>query len=180
MMKLIKHTTAIWTISDFLEKDICTGLISKVEVSGLADASKAMPDGDKPFGQTNRVLFSNKAFAGVVWAKLKKYAPPFAQDFMPVGVNEQFRLYKYFTGQVFPKHRDASFTINTRERSFYSLLVYCNDDFEGGETSFDDMLIRPQTGTAVIFPHHLEHTGTVVTVGNKYVLRSDIIYRRMR
>jgi len=36
----------------------------------------------------------------------------------------------------FAPHSDGSFVRNENEMSFYSYLVYLNDDFEGGETSF--------------------------------------------
>ena len=57
-------------------------------------------------------------------------------------------------------------------------MIYLNEEFEGGETSFDDVTIRPKTGTALCFIHELKHEGCPVKNGIKYALRSDIIYKK--
>jgi len=49
---------------------------------------------------------------------------------------------------------------------------------EGGATNFKDISIKPETGMALIFKHELLHEGAKVTAGLKYVLRSDVMYRR--
>jgi len=56
-------------------------------------------------------------------------------------------------------------------------MIYLNDNYEGGETTFNDLTIRPQQGMALVFLHDLEHEGSVVRQGVKYVLRSDIMFR---
>ncbi len=87
-----------------------------------------------------------------------------------------------------------------RQMSFITLLIYLNDDFEGGETgywlNFDtgteetnrkhqcnfaggcdrqdhDIVIQPVQGTALISDHNLFHEGLPPTKGTKYVLRTD-------
>ena len=68
-------------------------------------------------------------------------------------------------------------------RSQTTLMIYLNDTCAGGETSFfhedgDEFLrVRPQTGMALCFPHHIKHEGCIVTEGQKYVLRTDILYK---
>lgn len=56
-------------------------------------------------------------------------------------------------------------------------MIYLNDDFEGGETTFPGLWIAPKQGTALIFMHHLYHSGREVTKGIKYVLITDVMYR---
>ena len=56
-------------------------------------------------------------------------------------------------------------------------MIYLNDDFEGGETSFDTISIKGEKGMMLIFLHSLSHEGKEVTKGIKYVLRTDIMYR---
>jgi hypothetical protein len=58
-------------------------------------------------------------------------------------------------------------------------MIYLNDDFEGGETTFPEFLIRPEQGMALIFNHDVYHSGREVTRGTKYVLRTDVMYRLM-
>jgi hypothetical protein len=50
-----------------------------------------------------------------------------------------FRVYKYLPGQQFKMHRDGSYERNENEKSFYTFLIYLNDDFEGGETEFENL-----------------------------------------
>ena len=59
-------------------------------------------------------------------------------------------------------------------------MVYLNEGFEGGETLFfvePEVVIRPQTGAALIFQHPIIHEGSEVTAGVKYVVRTDLMYR---
>ena len=56
-------------------------------------------------------------------------------------------------------------------------MIYLNDTYLGGATTFDKVVIQPKQGTALIFQHDLEHEGTAVDKGIKYVLRTDIMFR---
>jgi hypothetical protein len=53
-----------------------------------------------------------------------------------------------------------------------------NEGFDGGETEFEAQSIVPKTGHALLFEHRLRHQGAEVTAGTKYVLRSDVMFRR--
>ena len=67
-------------------------------------------------------------------------------------------------------------------------MVYLNDDFEDGTTSFsvneigvapDGVLrVTPKKGMALLFHHPVVHRGDPVTARRKYVLRTDVMYRR--
>ena len=58
-------------------------------------------------------------------------------------------------------------------------MIYLNDNFEGGATSFDDTIIKPKKGAALCFIHEQKHEGSPVITGIKYVLRSDVMYRKL-
>lgn len=53
-----------------------------------------------------------------------------------------------------------------------------NEIFEGGETAFENLTIQPKTGTALCFLHEIKHEGCPINKGIKYVLRSDVMYRK--
>ena len=57
-------------------------------------------------------------------------------------------------------------------------MIYLNEGMEGGATKFHGLKVKPKTGMALIFAHKIGHEGEVITNGVKYVLRSDIMYRR--
>jgi hypothetical protein len=77
-----------------------------------------------------------------------------------------------------------------------TFLLYLNDDFEGGCTTFytpgpagvlEARGVRPQVGSVLVFPHgeqlgagcgYLVHEGSIVTKGAKYVMRTDVLYLR--
>jgi hypothetical protein len=57
-------------------------------------------------------------------------------------------------------------------------MIYLNDDFLGEETKFDDISVHPKTGTALCFIHEQKHEGMPILSHAKYVLRSDVIYKK--
>jgi hypothetical protein len=87
------------------------------------------------------------------------------------------------------------------QMSYMTLLIYLNDDFEGGETGFwtqhdvqgkkehcrflrgvedkpHQVVIEPVKGRGLISDQNLLHEGMPPTSGIKYVLRTDIIHER--
>jgi hypothetical protein len=58
------------------------------------------------------------------------------------------------------------------------LRVYLNEGFEGGETIVDQTRIEPRQGLALFFGHRILHKGMPVIAGRKYVLRTDVMFRR--
>ena len=55
-------------------------------------------------------------------------------------------------------------------------MIYLNDNFKGGETRFNNLIVAPKKGSALVFYHYLEHEGAEVLQGIKYVLRTDIMF----
>jgi len=143
----------------------------------------------KDVRNNHRVMFDDVDRAQNLYRRLSPHlALRFKTIWEPVGVNERLRLYRYDVGQKFDWHLDGSFERPTGERSFFTFMVYLNDDFEGGATSFTnvqrristgDMLrVTPKTGMALLFHHPILHRGDPVIAGRKYVLRTDVMYGR--
>ncbi len=177
-MKLIKEAINVWAIENFLDLETCNDLITEMESTGYFEESLYASPIEKKFDITNRLFFKSEEFAEIIWNNIKEYVPrKYHERYTSIGVNEQFRLYKYFKGQVFESHQDSPCIRNENERSFYSLLIYFNDNFKGGETIFENLSIKPKVGKAVFFPHTLIHSGALVIEGSKYILRTDIMYR---
>jgi predicted 2-oxoglutarate/Fe(II)-dependent dioxygenase YbiX len=126
--------------------------------------------------------------AGLIWKRVATSVSKALPEKEALGVNERLRFYRYDAGQAFPAHTDGCFERSAQERSLLTLLVYLNQDFEGGGTviwkSEEEMKkarpgaeFLPRTGTALIFAHGLWHEGRPVTRGRKYVLRTDVMFR---
>ncbi len=170
----------IWTIDNFLSVKECEDLIILSENLGYVEAEVSLNSGSKMLKSIRnnyRLLYQDFNLANLLWEKLKYYCPKQIENQNVVGLNEQFRFYKYELNQRFKKHKDGSFKRNEFESSRITFMIYLNEDFEGGETSFDEQVIKPTTGKALCFFHELKHEGCALIKGVKYVLRSDIMYR---
>lgn len=179
-MKLTKHSEYILTVEEFWSNEKCNEFINNSEVIGYEPALVQTESGQKRvegLRNNQRILFTDKVLATQIWEKLKEYAPYQLGNSFSVGLNEMFRFYKYEAGQEFKKHRDQSYIRNELEASYFTFMIYLNDGFEGGETTFNELIISPRKGMALIFFHDLEHEGSKIISGQKYVLRTDIMYK---
>jgi predicted 2-oxoglutarate/Fe(II)-dependent dioxygenase YbiX len=143
----------------------------------------------KDVRNNDRVMIDDPARALALYQRLSDdLAPRFQRTWTRVAFNERLRLYRYDIGQQFDWHRDGYFQRPNGERSFFTFMVYLNDDFDGGATSLSDdgfgfpggmLRITPAKGMGLLFHHPILHRGDPVTTGHKYVLRTDVMYRRV-
>jgi predicted 2-oxoglutarate/Fe(II)-dependent dioxygenase YbiX len=94
------------------------------------------------------------------------------------GLFSPLRVYRYHPGQHFGLHQDQSYRRDDGARSLLTLMVYLDDDFEGGETDFPEQgeRVAPARGDGLWFQHMVLHAGRAVTRGVKHVLRTDVLY----
>lgn len=174
----------IGTVRDALSPARCAALIRSAEAVGFTDAPITTPLGFvmAPEVRNNtRVMVDQPAFAAELWARLGPQVPARPGPWEAVGLNERLRFYRYEPGQRFAWHRDGAFARDPREASRLTLMLYLNDGFEGGQTDFDvepALSVRPEAGTALFFAHGVRHQGAAVVRGVKYVLRTDVMFRR--
>src|SRR5262249_31531233 len=157
----------------FWTAEQCDAFISKSEHIGYEAATIDTERGQRvvdTIRNNQRILYSDVELANNIWKQAEKCIPAQLGNSVAIGLNELFRCYRYEPGQQFKRHRDQSFIRNDTEASYYTFMIYLNDDYEGGDTSFEQVSIQPQKGTALIFLHSLEHSGSEVTRGIKYVL----------
>ncbi|CAM1343716.1 prolyl hydroxylase family protein [Tenacibaculum amylolyticum] len=173
----------VFLIEDFLSEDECFEYLLQFQTSEFEEAKIAI-DGsqvmNKNIRNNDRHIFFDKSLANSLWNRVQKFLPQRVGFYEALELNEMFRVYKYTQGQRFKMHIDGSFKRNLNEESLYSFLIYLNDDFEGGATEFRKLFtVTPKKGMALIFRHRLRHEGKEVTSGVKYVLRTDIMYKRI-
>ena len=179
-MKSIVLAKDIYLIKDFLSPEKCNEFIRSSENIGFGAATIETDNGPRVVDHirnNSRVLYKDLNLAEELWMTLEPEAPKSIGESRAIGLNELFRFYKYHPGQQFRKHRDQSFVRNNLEASYYTFMIYLNDNFRGGETRFNNCVVAPEAGAALIFYHQLEHEGSEVLEGVKYVLRTDIMYR---
>lgn len=170
-------------IDGFWNKQRCQGYIEWADSHGFEEASINMGRGkqimNKEVRNNERIIFEDQKLADIMWAEIEQVVPKETEYGYAIGLNERFRFYRYLPGMQFKAHKDGSFIRSINEWSSYTLLIYLNEVQKGGETLFEGgHAIAPKTGRAVIFAHHLWHEGAEVLEGAKYVLRTDIMYRR--
>lgn len=89
-----------------------------------------------------------------------------------------YELLRYGTGQRFGVHCDQMAGRHEGARVL-SLLVYLNDDYEGGELWFprQQVTIKPQAGDVVLFPSNFcyPHEAREVRSGRKYAVVTWLI-----
>jgi len=116
-------------------------------------------------------------------------------------INPKWRCCKYYPGHYFGAHLDGMFILDDSHKSLLTIMIYLNpqsenkestteqdDGFTGGSTWFlngdygKEEEVVPRTGRGVVFyqdHHDYLHEGAPLLTGIKYIMRSDIIYRRI-
>ena len=144
------------------------------------------------YRNNDRLILNDESLAQQVLARLQGHIPKTrthdGSSWELAGLNSRFRGCRYQNGQNFTRHRDGAYSPNEETRSFLTVMFYLNDDreFEGGHTRFYEnrfcseiqLDVAPREGLAIIFDHDYWHDGQEVTSGTKYVLRTDVLYRR--
>ncbi len=176
-------TPGIFTIPHFLSEEECDFLIDFSEQRGYEEAAISMGSKQviqKEIRNNQRILYDDPKMAEGLWSRLKSYMPDTYGDMVPFGLNERLRFYKYSPGQEFKAHQDGRFIRNKLEWSLFTFMVYLNEGMQGGETKFLVGAVKPQKGMALVFRHSFVHEGCMLLDGVKYVIRSDVMYRKVK
>ena len=183
MRELDSSQPYIIKIPDVLSPDECGELIERIEALEPETATVNTSRGTRVDTETrnnDRVIFDDVRLAETLVERARDRAPVTIHGMTLVGANERFRCYRYRPGMRFAPHSDGAFYRDSNEWSQYTYLVYLNDQFEGGQTTFltePEIAIQPETGLGLLFQHPIIHEGSLVTSGVKYVARTDLMYR---
>lgn len=183
----------VFLIHDFMSAEECKRHINLSESKGYDEATITTLGGmvmRKDVRNNDRLMVDDPELAEELYERAKPFLPEEWFGWHPVGFNERFRYYRYAPGQRFHRHSDGYFGRSNGERSQFTFMIYLNEDFEGGKTTFLEnadpvtgkppLVVVPKTGCALVFFHHQLHEGGEVTRGHKYVLRTDIMHARNR
>ena len=203
--KIDEH--GVYHIRNILSSSQCKHIIGKAEKLNLQFCC---------YGEernNSRLVLFDKAFAKHLWNVISEPLKnvlgdekicPFGFDvtrgeWSLSGINEAMRLNRYSGKhkEHFAPHRDAPFCPNGDKRSLYTVLIYLNDDFLGGETvfhfpknlsvdlkgltiqeefqiqgsvftGFKHLTFSPKTGHAVVFKQNLIHEGCLLNSNGQY------------
>jgi predicted 2-oxoglutarate/Fe(II)-dependent dioxygenase YbiX len=178
----------VFIIEHFLSAEECARHIDRSEQAGYEAAPITTSSGFvmAPDVRSNaRVMIDDPGLAAELWERVSPFIPRNFPGWEPSGLNERFRYYRYDVAETFAPHYDGYYQRPNGERSKLTLMIYLNEGFEGGETNFFRsngalrLAVEPECGKALAFLHAQLHEGAPVTAGRKYVLRTDVMYRRV-
>ena len=188
MTKEVLDPDKVLVIHDFLSGEECAALIRRSE-DLLYEPGTVADVVIEEVHNNERVLVNDPLLTQDLFRRAEPFLPVVIEGHGLVGFNERWRFYRYRPGQTFKPHRDGSYLRpKSWEESQMTFMIYLNDGMTGGETRFfADMeqvvqqrpylSVQPKEGMALVFLHPIWHEGAVVHSGQKYVLRTDVMYK---
>jgi len=174
-------------IEDVFTKEECDKMIDISEKNGYHNIGKA----DNTFEdiylekrKSGRTIIDNDSLANNLYKKIYKYIPKKYNNKMVYGINNRFRFLKYNVGDYFARHRDNNYESPDGSISYITILIYLNDTYEGGFTTFfkdpDDLsgcILKPKIGMICLIDQSIGHEVNSLIKGIKYVVRTEIMYK---
>lgn len=178
----------VFEVPDFVTQQFCTQMISQASEIGFDAATITTEHGTgivETIRNNDRVIFDDPDMANTLWKKAQFLFTNTFKGHRAVGLNERFRVYRYGPGQFFDWHQDGEFRAPSGRRSLFTMMIYLSEACDGGGTSFadvfsphifDDFTIEPREGKALFFHHPLSHRGDPIVSGEKFALRTDVMF----
>lgn len=190
-----------FVLSGVLTPDECTQLLRAALAIGFSDDLPLEKQEPTRIGSCE--ILAEAHTLEPIWQRVRAHLPPTLEGCKLEGINARFRIFAYDEGGVYRPHIDGTWpgsgldadgrymhdSYGASVRSRLTFLIYLNEDFTGGETTFylpgptrlHAHRVKPQTGAVLCFPQSntasLLHEGSAVTRGRKYVIRTDVLYR---
>ena len=200
----------IVALRGFLAPHECRTLCDFIDRAPLANSSAAdrQPRKGEAYLDRQSLALVDEALSTAIWRRLRPHLPDPLDGRTPVGLHgdgrrgaaSQLKFYRYLRGHRFGQHVDQSWRGESiDEATEYTLLIYLNtaggearwegQPLVGGDTVFhataktECARVSPEAGMALLHAHGrrcLMHEAEEVTRGAKYLLRADVMYRRVR
>ena len=201
------HVPGLSLAQNVLSPAECKAIIAAGETVNFIPDAPIREDGESSVLAHNFYWVVDQTFHDTLWSRISPYVPASVSGRVARGVNRRFRVYRYVPGAEYRCHIDGAWPPSgilpddtyvydsspedIRQTSLFTFLMYLNDEFEGGETTFflpapkegrlNAYPVKPVMGSVAIFPHGeakgaLLHEGTGVRKGAKYIIRTDVEY----
>lgn len=168
-----QNVTDVFVIDDLLN------LGERVYFQKILDGADKTLRVDDRFRNNDRVTLQEPILAEKLFNRVTAVVELHDEEgFSPVGCNPRFHVYSYNTpGDQFTLHADQPYILDDTI-SFYTVLVYLSDDYEGGEVLLGGTeKFRARAGSALVFPHYILHGAAPLISGTRYTMRTDVMYR---
>ena len=199
-------------LKDVLVPSECEHIIAAAETLGFTPDAPVRAEGEESsILAHNFYWIIDTALGNKLWARVSNFVPKQVDGKKVRGLNRRFRVYRYVPGAEYRAHIDGAWPpsgispedtyiydsspADAKQSSLFTFLIYLNDEFEAGETTFflpsaregsmNAYSVKPVQGSVVLFPHgetegSLLHEGTGVrregVPSAKYVIRTDVLY----
>ncbi len=183
---------------------VIPGLFSVIECELLLNAEiknsfqKAIANYPTYYRNNDRFVVDSEELAKQLFVKVKPYLPEVIETNSDIQtengiwhlkeLNSRLRFCRYSANQYFNRHLDGVHYQNQTIQSKLTFMIYLNGaaEFGGGRTLFFKTKETteiwasyiPKQGDLIVFDHNVWHEGEMLTRGEKFVLRSDILYSR--
>jgi prolyl 4-hydroxylase len=172
-----QNVTDVFVIENFLSLQGCEQVLDYFQSS-----EKTLRVDDR-FRNNDRItMMGQYVRADRYFERVQKLVPLHTEEgFNPVGCNPRFHVYRYAeAGDQFTLHADQPYIMDDMI-SFYTVLIYLSDDYEGGEALIGGVeKLKLKAGTALVFPHYILHGAAPLVSGTRYTMRTDVMYRSDR
>ncbi|KAK4703728.1 hypothetical protein P7C70_g2489, partial [Phenoliferia sp. Uapishka_3] len=195
-------------LADVLTLEECKKIIGSAESVGFVPDLPVGEEGASVLAH-NLYWLADEPFLATFWSRISHLLPQEVAGGKVQGLNARFRVYRYVHGAIYRPHIDGAWPRSgvdpvTGEYLYDSsppdkpqwsrltFLIYLNDSFSAGQTTFflpsptpgvlSAYPVKPIAGCALVFPHgdtvgSLLHEGSPVGEGGaKYVIRTDVLY----
>lgn len=168
-----------FTVANVLDSSQCEYFIKQTEEAGYKPATVSIGHDihimNTSLRNNSRVNIEDEALANIIWEGIKRQVPEVISGSYALGLDTTFRCYKYVPGEFFGWHVDGA-TKKNGNQSKFTVLLYLNNNYTGGETEFEPFKVKGTLGSVLVFPHKILHQGSEVIDGIKYVMRTDVMY----
>jgi len=193
-------------LHNLLTPSECKATIAQAEAFGLSTCGYS-----KTMRITDRVSIMGEELARILFERAQPFLSPIEVQrtanghkpfgirpdmaegtWLPKGLNPCFRVCRYAPGGFFQPHHDGGFDYDRGHRSIKTFMLYLNEGFEGGPTTFygEDQDhyadpdrgkalydFQPELGACLVFNHCMCHDGGKLKTGKKYILRTEVMYK---
>lgn len=200
---------SLFLLQDILSSQECNTIVAACEAVGFVPDAPLRDDGQEASVLAHNVYWVvDQPFHDSLFERVRPHMPEHISGKKLRGINRRFRVYRYVPGAEYRCHIDGAWPpsgidaatgkyqydsspATAKQSSLFTFLIYLNDDFTAGETTFfmpsvrhgvlNAYPVKPVKGSVAVFPHGeavgaLLHEGTGVKSGAKYIIRTDVEY----
>ena len=174
-------------INNVFSDEECSNLIIYSESIGYVQASSYIDKYKKEhffleIRKSLRCIIDSINFAKILYKRIAHIIPNNYNNITFCEINPRFRFLKYNSGDHFEKHTDEHYKNDKNEISLITVLIYLNNDYEGGNTKFlfdnnNEISIMPKIGLICLMDQNILHEVPKLVSGIKYVIRTELMYK---